>query len=348
MNRIVISKSNSIYENLAIEEELFCELKDGECILFLWQPDKTLVLGNNQSAYLECNMPYCKEHQIAIARRMSGGGCVYQDLGNLNYSFLYYKDSAYKNNDDKNFCIDNSSCDYNNVHKNNNFCKNSELYENNEVCEDDYVAIILNVLKQYSLNNIEQKKNDIFVNNKKVSGIAYYEEDGKRILHGTLLVDVNMNHLVNSLNVNIKKLEFNGVESVRTRVANLREFDALIQVDTIREKIIKEFLEQFKSGQVEYIETANDKKLCEKYKDDSWIFGESPTCSFILEEKTSKGLFQLVFSVEDGTIKNAKVYTDTDSPCDFTKFLEQIEHSVYEEQQLYVQWNEQVMKFGKA
>lgn len=312
MNRVILSTTDSIYENLAIEEELLKNLKADEVIIFLWQSEKTIVLGNNQCAYLECNISYCEENQINIARRLSGGGCVYQDLGNLNYSFLYDK--------------------------------GNRLESERQKLEQCFLDGILEALNSYQVKHIEHVNNDLLVGHKKFSGIAYYEEDNKRILHGTLLVDINMEHLAHSLKVNVKKLKFNGVESVRARVVNLKEFNPMIQIPGLKKAITEIFLERFAIEKEEYIEGVKDKNYLVKYKQPFWIFGESPKCSLIFEEKTKKGLFQFVFFVEEEMVEKPKVYSDARIQYDFTDFLRRIEGIKYKEQLLQEAWEEELTK----
>ncbi|EEG54171.1 lipoate--protein ligase family protein, partial [Enterocloster asparagiformis] len=94
MNRLVISGTGQVYKNLALEEALLRELEEGQCGLYLWVNDPSVILGNNQCAYLECNPGICRSRGIAVARRRSGGGAVYHDRGNLNFTFFYWPGRA--------------------------------------------------------------------------------------------------------------------------------------------------------------------------------------------------------------------------------------------------------------
>lgn len=194
-----LSNSYNPYYNLAYENYLFDYVRDGEVILFLWQNENTIVLGKNQIIQNECNVDEFLEGNGNIARRMSGGGAVYHDLGNQNFSLI----SKSRDKDNVNFYEDISKA-----------------------------LALLEIKTEFN------GKNDILVNGKKFSGNAFYDNGMVYCQHGTLLVNSNIETMNFFLTPNKEKLERNGVKSVSSRVINLADISSDLSVDTVRKVII--------------------------------------------------------------------------------------------------------------
>lgn len=220
--------------NLAVEEYLLRlneELKSA--ILYLWQNKDTVVIGRNQNAYNECNVEYACRNGIKIVRRLTGGGAVYHDLGNLNYSMIL------------------------------------------PVTEHDIIrstGVIVNALKSLGIEAKATGRNDICINDRKISGNAYYTNDLVGLHHGTVLYRADSKRMEAVLNVSEKKLAGHGIASVRSRVCDI----ASIRPDISLEDICMALRGSFK--EIYGIEDFNDldipfeeiKVLAERYGKREW------------------------------------------------------------------------------
>lgn len=273
--KIIIGESTDPHYNLSLEEYLLQNIKKGECILYLWQNEKTVVIGRNQNALKECRVKELEEDGGTLVRRMSGGGAVFHDLGNLNFTFLV----------------------------------NKEDYD-----VDKQLQVILEAVRSFGIQADKSGRNDITVYEKKFSGNAFYQEGEKCYHHGTILVAVDMNKLSHYLNVSREKLVAKGVESVKARVTNLSEFSKEVTIDTMKDALIKAFervyerpLSQYDFGEVEEEEL---KALVKKFSSWDYKYGKNLTSNYSLERKFSWGMLQLMFDIKAGKVEDAAVYTD--------------------------------------
>jgi len=274
IKRVYISKEYSPFENLALEEYLLNSCQANEIILYLWQNDSTIVIGKHQNAYQECNLPLMEEDNILLARRKSGGGAVYHDLGNLNYTFIASK-SNYQEN--KNF------------------------------------KVILAALKDFNIEGNLSGRNDICVADKKVSGCAFIHEDNIECHHGSILVNSDLKKLAKYLSPSPIKIKSKGINSVKSRVANLKEFNSRITVDSLINKIIDHFNLEF-DGLLDETKVINNpaiKKLEEEYQSWQWNFGQSPQSSLSKSQRFSWGTIDLSLTIINGQIKNCDINTDS-------------------------------------
>ncbi len=182
--RYYIGTETDPYRNLATEQELLKTVSKGIAILYLWQNDNTIVIGRNQNPYNECKVEDFLNDGGKIARRKSGGGAVFHDLGNLNYSIL------------------------------------SDISERNEVL---YHNILINALKSLDILAEYNGRNDIIINGKKCSGNAVYQDGFILCQHGTVLVNTDIERMVSYLTPNKSKLDRNHISSVFSRVINVSE-----------------------------------------------------------------------------------------------------------------------------
>ena len=193
--KIYKSTSNDPYFNLATEKHLFDNLKKGCVILYLWQNDSTIVIGANQNPWAECDCELAKNENIRIARRISGGGAVFHDLGNLNFTFISHTE------------------DY-------------DLIKNLEVIKK--AVALAGICAEIS------GRNDILCQGKKFSGNAFYNSNSKSYHHGTILINTDFDKMTRLLTPSSAKLNAKGVKSVSSRVINLNEINSKLTADTMQ------------------------------------------------------------------------------------------------------------------
>lgn len=199
--KYTVSEKYDPYFNLAYEKYLFDEVSIGETIIYLWQNDNTIVIGKNQNPKSEMLLDKFISDGGKLARRMSGGGTVYHDLGNLNFSFIT---------------------------------------KSNEIEQVSYQKVITSVLKYFGLKVEFNGKNDLLIGEKKFSGNATYDNGNIICQHGTLLVSTDLKKMSYYLTPDISKLERNNVKSVSSRVTNLSDLCPKISVEVLKQEIIRE------------------------------------------------------------------------------------------------------------
>ncbi len=223
------------YWNLAVEEFLFrCA---NESILLLWQNDPTVVIGRNQNAYAELDLAYARENGIAVARRITGGGAVYHDAGNLNYSFLAPQSAQ-------------SGTDF-----------------------DTFTKPMRDALQALGVRAVLSGRNDLEVDGKKISGSAQHTANGRVLHHGTLLFDSDLEMLSRVLRVNADKLASKAIPSVRARVTNLRPLlPSIADVDTLSRRIGAFWKERYGAEEIELLKDAEIERLYERNRSQEWLF----------------------------------------------------------------------------
>ncbi|CAJ1003735.1 MULTISPECIES: lipoate--protein ligase [Brevibacillus] len=264
--------------NLAIEEYALKHLPADEDYLLFYINEPSIIIGKNQNTIEEINADYVNEHGIHVVRRLSGGGAVYHDLGNLNFSFI-------TNDDGESF---------------HNFRK--------------FTDPVVRALRQMGVDAELTGRNDIQVGERKISGNAQYAAKGRMFSHGTLLFDSDLERVVSALNVNPLKIQSKGIKSIRSRVANISEF--LPSPMTI-EEFKKELLVFIFDGKPveEYPLTdedwANIHELSRsRYQSWEWNYGKSPKSNFRQSRRFDIGTVEVRLEIEKGRIKEAKIYGD--------------------------------------
>ncbi len=269
----VISKSNNPYENIALEEYLLKNTQPDECILYLWQNRKTVVIGKNQNPWKECKVEELEKDEGFLARRLSGGGAVFHDLGNLNFTFLVRE---------KHYNV------------------------------DKQLSVILKAVQKFGLNAVKSGRNDITVDEKKFSGNAFYQTEDFCYHHGTLLLNVDMSMLSHYLNVSAKKLQSKGVDSVKSRVCNLSDLSADITVESMKTALISAFEEVYEGTASEFTAVDNNKftQAVDKFSKWEWLYGRKIPFNTVWTTRFDWGEVQMQFAVNEGVITDVKVWTD--------------------------------------
>ena len=263
------------YVNLAVEEYLLLHCEADECILYLWQNQDTIVVGRNQNAWRECRVEALEQDGGRLARRLSGGGAVYHDLGNLNFTFIVRQD-------------------------------NYDL--------DRQMEVIVTALKKLGIRAEKSGRNDVLVDGRKVSGNAYYRQGDRCYHHGTLMVSVNLKDLGKYLTVSKEKLKSKGVASVRSRVANLTEFLPELTIDRLKETLRSAFEQVYglpaKDLKVEDLCKEELEKTREKYASWDWLYGRKLEFTQEFSHRFSWGEVQLQLMVDGGMVTDVEVYCD--------------------------------------
>ncbi len=284
--------------NLALEEYVLKNRTSGDYLL-LWQNDNSVIIGRNQNAEAEINRSFVDEHSISVVRRNTGGGAVYHDLGNLNYSFI------------------------------------TDASEEGSAAR--FTDPVVRALRKLGLDAQASGRNDILVSGKKVSGTAQQLLKGRILHHGTLLFDSSSDKIAGALNPDPTKFQFKGVQSVRSRVGNIRP--ALSQDMTLPEfwsylktELSRDGLEEAPLSQQELQEILALKQ--EKYDTWEWNFGKSPKFDTCCRKRFAAGLLEIHLTATQGYITQLRILGDFLAITDIAPLEAALIGCPYEEQAL--------------
>jgi lipoate-protein ligase A len=259
------------YYNLALEQKLLETVGEGQCILYLWQNENTVVIGRNQNPWKECRLPLLEQEGGRLARRLSGGGAVFHDLGNLNFTFLV------------------SQKDY-------------DL--------DKQLAVIQTAVESLGIPTEKSGRNDLMADGRKFSGNAFYKNGKQAYHHGTLLVNADMEKLSRYLSPSKAKLQAKGVDSVRSRVGNLKELNNEITIPRLKLALEAAFSQVY-GREVERIHPEYvEESLIQHNQSRDWLYGQKHPFTMQCEGQFPWGGVQILLRVQNGMIQGAKVYTD--------------------------------------
>jgi len=300
--KYIDSQSLSPFYNLAIEEYVLKKFSLDEDFIFLWQNTPTIVVGNNQNTIEEINMRFVKDKDISVVRRMSGGGAVYQDLGNLNFTFF------------------------------------AQLPDNSRISMQKYAYPIANVLKDMGIPAEVSGRNDITVDGKKISGNAQRLYKNKVLHHGTLLFDSDLDVLEKSLKVGIDKIKSKGIKSIRSRVANICDYlSEKIEMQKFRNILLKSLFNgnkpvEYRLSKIDLYEI--NRLVKEKYATWEWNYGHSPDYSIVNSTRFPGGKIECYLDIQNGIIKKSKIYGDFLSMNDISDIEKEINGKKYEHESL--------------
>jgi len=266
--------------NLAIEQFVFESLRKDNSFFMLWRNNNSVIVGKNQNTMAEVNAAYAKEKNISVIRRQSGGGAVYHDLGNINYTFI------------------------------------SGSNEKSKIDFPFFCEPVKNALNHFGVPAEISGRNDMTVNGLKISGNAQFIKNGRVLHHGTLLYDSNLDELSNVLNSDNSKFESKGIKSIKSRVTNIRPFmKEDMPAEIFLNKLSKYLsdvlnLSEYILSSDELIEIENIKERV--YSQWSWNYGASPPCNIrkIHRVENCGSIEILLDTGKNGVINNIYFFGD--------------------------------------
>ncbi len=271
--------------NLAAESVLFDRAEKNAMIFYLWQNDNTIVIGRNQNYYRECRLKEMAPDHVKVVRRPSGGGAVYHDRGNLNFTFI---------TDDENFDIPRQT------------------------------GVILKALEKRGIRAGFSGRNDLLADGHKFSGNAYYHHNGFSYHHGTLLIDSDLSKAQKYLNPDPLKLKANSVSSVRSRIMNLKEADPSLDIEEMKTLLLQACEEEYgiRAEQIDFPDCGELREFAEKYGSDHWIKGKNPPFDLEIKERFRWGSIVLRFTVKKGTVSSVTASSDAMEQDEILKISE--------------------------
>lgn len=265
------SDSHDPYENLAMEEYLFNTLPSGTSCLMLWQNRDSVIIGRYQNTVEEINVRYIWENNIPVVRRLSGGGAVYHDLGNLNYTII------------------------------------EDQYQSKEMNMRVYIAPVIRTLKKFGIIAEFTGRNDITINGKKVSGNSQYVRGSRILHHGCILLDSDLSKITAALNVKGAKFVSKSVKSVTSRVTTINDCASEpIIMDQFRRELAKECLQQGMFKPYKWLKSdkeAINELQVKKYITWDWNYGFQANYSVRKQRKFEMGLITADMDVRNACIE---------------------------------------------
>jgi lipoate-protein ligase A len=277
--KYIVNKSHNPAYNIALEAYAFRELRDEDELFILWINEPTIVIGKHQNAIEEINKAYTDKHGIHVVRRLSGGGAVYHDLNNLNYTIISNK-------------AEEGAFDF-----------------------KTFSQPVIETLADLGVTATFTGRNDLEINGKKFCGNAQAYYKGRMMHHGCLLFDVDMTVLSKALQVSKDKIESKGVKSVRARVTNiLDELPEKITVQEFSERLLDKMKASY-PDMTEYVlsdeELAEIEKLAgEQFGTWDWTYGKSPDYTIKRSVRYPAGKLTSYVKVEKSVITGLKIYGD--------------------------------------
>lgn len=277
--KYIVNKSNNPAYNIALEAYAFRELLSEDEIFILWINEPAIIIGKHQNTIQEINKEYIDAHGIHVARRLSGGGAVYHDLNNLNYTIISNKSEE-------------GAFDF-----------------------KTFSQPVIETLADLGVKAEFTGRNDLEINGKKFCGNAQAYYKGRMMHHGCLLFDVDMTVLGDALKVSKDKIESKGIKSVRARVTNIiDELPEKITVNEFSDKILAKMKETY-PDMTEYVLSEDELAKIQKSADEQfgnwdWVYGKAPEYTIERNVRYPAGKINTFANVEKSVIKNIKIYGD--------------------------------------
>jgi len=300
--RIIRTRTFNPWWNLAVEEYMLDRVEPGQCILYLWQNENTIVIGRNQNPWKECKTELFENEGGKLARRLSGGGAVYHDSGNLNFTFIASR----------------------------------EVYN-----LEKQLGVILSAVNSLGIKAEMSGRNDLTADGRKFSGNAFCFRKNGAYHHGTVLVSADFRKLSKYLQVSEEKMRSKGIQSVRSRVVNLTEFQPTLTIDKMADSLIAEFMSSYE-GTAPVEDAINDGKagrvaleeLYCKYSSWAWRYGEAPKFDVDMETRFPWGGVEIGFKLESGLVREASVYSDAMDEAYITALPDVFKGCIFSSKQL--------------
>ena len=278
IKKLKIIRAEGFYphRNQAIEKYLLDTCEEDEMTLYLWANDKTVFIGKNQNAYTECRLSALLADGGFVARRFTGGGAVYHDKGNLNFTFIAQRED---------YDIPNQ------------------------------FAIMMGAMCALGFHAQLSGRNDVLIDGKKFSGNAFYKSEKSCLHHGTILIGSDYEAIAKYLNVSRVKLNAKGVKSVVSRVANLCDYRADIHADMVADALIGSLKNRYPEAQVQYLTEAGlpaDKieELTAYFADEKYVCGDDVHYDVAFEYRYDWGVADVRLEFNGDIIERARIYSD--------------------------------------
>ena len=276
------SKSDDPMYNLALEQYVFDELPKDRQYFMLWQNNNAIIIGKNQNTVEEINREKVKKHDVKVVRRLSGGGAVYHDMKNLNFTFI------------------------------------ADSGDMDELDMKVFVKPIIATLKECGINAQMTGRNDIVIDSKKFSGNSQYIKHGRVMHHGTIMFDSNLDFVQKVLSVSKDKIQSKGLKSVRSRMTNIKEhLTEDMSLEDFKDALKNNVFSGVDGVDIEeYHITDKDNEQINKIKEVryatwEWNYGYSPKYSIIKEDRIKDcGKIELHLDIKDGRIQGLYAYGD--------------------------------------
>ncbi|MFI2856385.1 lipoate--protein ligase [Paenibacillus sp. JSM ZJ436] len=290
--------------NLAIEEYALKHLPMDDSYLLFYINQPSIIIGKHQNTIEEINQEYIRDHRIQVVRRLSGGGAVYHDLGNLNFSFITRDDRQ-------------------SFH---NFLK--------------FTQPVIDFLQKMGVPAELSGRNDLQVGEKKISGNAQFSTRGRMFSHGTLMYDLNLDDVQASLNANPEKFKSKSTKSVRSRVANIKELLGTdMTIEQFRAELLRSIFGMEPDQVPQYVLQEKDWDMIhqisrERYQSWDWNYGQSPESNVKHARKFPVGIIDIRMNIKDGHIAEIKIYGDFFGVGDVADIEDALRGKRYEENQI--------------
>ncbi len=298
--KYITNLSNDAHYNLAFEEYCFKNLPQDDDYVFLWINGPAIIVGKNQNTIEEINNDYVRENEIKIVRRITGGGAVYHDLGNLNYSIFTNS-------------VGQEKIDFGQIN-----------------------IPILKSLEKFGIRAELTGRNDLTLDGKKISGIAQSVWKKRILNHGTILFDTDLSVLSKALNVKADKIESKGVKSVKSRVTNIKPYlDNEVDILQFKGMLLKFIFQYHNADMEEYTLTQEQlegiNELYEtKYKTWEWNYGESPDFGYKNYKRLPSGSIEVRLEIKNGIIEESKIFGDFFGTKDVSELESSLNGSKYD------------------